>query len=116
MNRLQERLCWALAGVVLGIGVVSFLSVGLPLVLLVVILLIHPLRKKIMPLDTAVPWILMAAMGLSAAAFLMVTYLISDHSTDYFPSSYWFGLLSYAVIGLAGLVGGVITMARREQR
>jgi len=116
ISTLQARIYWALAGALLGLGVVTIFSVGIGLVLLGAALLLYAASKKLLRSDSLLLWIAVAAMGFAPALLLTFTYIASDHTTDIYFSSYWSSVLIFAAIGLAGIFGGVITTARRQPR
>jgi hypothetical protein len=115
MTTLQARLYWALIGVSFGVGAVTIFSIGIPLLLLSVTLVLYATSKK-MRADGLLLWIALFAMGIAPAILLTFNYVTYDRTTTFYPDGYWVTVLLFGALSLAGIAGGVIMMLRRQRQ
>jgi hypothetical protein len=114
MTTLQARLFWAIIGILIGAGAITIFSVGIPLVLLGIVLVLYAASKRLMRPDRLLLWIALFAMGLTGMIVLISYYVTSDRSSDYFSDGYWIGALLFGALSLGGIVGGAVTSMRRQ--
>ncbi|MEO8288274.1 MAG: hypothetical protein ABI670_17755 [Chloroflexota bacterium] len=104
------NLYWLLAGALLGFGLMAVFSVGIPIFLLGLVLVLYRLRRAG---DRGFGFVLIG-MGLLPAVYLSARYLTAGPN-EFYPDNTWAGILVYVALALAG---GVLVLieARRSKR
>jgi hypothetical protein len=112
MDRMMERIgnfYWLVAGGLLGFGLMAIFSVGLPIFLFGLIMVMYKVRRS----GDKGFGLVLVGMGLVPAAYLLLAYFTADRSSTFYSvDAYSKGVLVYIALALAG---GVLVLieARR---
>lgn len=91
---------WLLGGALLGFGLMAVFSIGIPLFLLGIVLVLYRLRRT----GSRGFGLVLVGMGLLPAAYLSVRYFTSDRSNTFYPGNWWVVVLVYVALSAAGVV------------
>jgi hypothetical protein len=104
VNTWQSITYWALIGATFGLGSVLVFSVGIPLMLLGLVLVIYAVNKQS---RTGYAWVSLVTLGLAPAILLASQYLVPGPSEVLEPDSYVLLILLFVAIAIAGAGWGI---------
>jgi hypothetical protein len=103
-------LYWAATGAILGLGLITIFSVGLPLLLLAAGLVLFGFKC----LGPSRFWVTPVSMGAVPALVLVYDYFTADRSTVWFPDGYLAVAAVFAAISAAGAILGLLEIRRHK--
>lgn len=95
---------WLLTGLLLGFGLLSIFSIGIPIFLSGLFAALYRVAR----VGGRGFWIVLVCMGALPAAYLTLRYLIADRATTFYPDNWWTGVLVYVGLGLVGVIWGLV--------
>jgi hypothetical protein len=101
---------WALAGCMLGFGLLAAFSIGWPFFLLGTFLVLYRVKRT----GERGLWVSLIGMGVVPALFLLTNYFFADHSTTLFPDTYFRGVLVFMIPTAIGVVWGLVANNRAK--
>jgi hypothetical protein len=103
-------LYWAAAGAIMGLGMITVFSIGLPLLLLAAALVLLGFKR----FGSGRLWATMVGMGVAPAFTLTYDYLTADRTTVSFPDGYLTIPALFLAISIIGAVLGLIERQRHK--
>ena len=119
---------WFIAGAAIGTGLISITSIGIPLLLLGVALILYAVKK----VGRGVFWATSVGLGAMPAFLLLYPYFTTEHcpptgtasftvspdkptmSCTGFPDSYLYSTMIFVVITLIGIAWGMVLHFQRR--
>jgi hypothetical protein len=95
-----SNIYWLLGGALLGFGLMALFSIGIPLFLLGLVLVLYRLKRA----GGRGFGFVLVGMGLLPAVYLSARYFIEDRSNTFYPGNWWAGVLVYVALAAAGAV------------
>jgi len=99
---------WLLAGALLGFGLMSAFSIGIPIFLLGMVLALY----RVWRVGGAGFGLALVSMGLLPAIYLSISYFTADRSNTFYPDDWWKGLLVYLALAGIGTVWFLVEARR----
>jgi hypothetical protein len=104
---------WLLAGLVLGFGLLAIFSIGIPIFLFGIIMVLYRVWRA----GGRGFWLVIVCMGLVPALYLSYMYFTADRSQVFYDEGGFFsGVLVYVALALAGFVWGLLEARRSKPR
>lgn len=91
---------WLLAGALLGFGLMAVFSIGIPIFLLGMLMMLYRLRRA----GGRGFGLVLVGMGAVPALYLSVRYLTGDRSSTFYSDNFWVAILVFAILAVAGAV------------
>ena len=99
---------WLLAGALLGFGLMSAFSIGIPIFLLGMVLALY----RVWRVGGSGFGLALVSMGLLPAIYLSISYFTADRSNTFYPDDWWKGLIVYLALAGAGAVWFLVEVRR----
>lgn len=102
---------WLLGGALLGFGLIAVFSIGIPIFLLGIVLVLYRLRRA----GSRGFGLVLVGMGLLPALYLSIRYFTADRPNTFYPDNFWAVTLVFFALAVGG-VGLVLAESRRTER
>jgi len=106
---MKRNFYWLLAGALFGFGLMAVFSIGIPIFLLGMLMVLY----RVWRVGGSGFGLVLVGMGLLPAIYHSTNYVTADRSNTFYPDDWWKGLLVYLALAGAGALWS-LAEARRS--